>query len=183
MIFFFCINNQSRKTRRYFGNSIAIKYSPTGIIQNPKIGRNPKIPPTINSNPAIERNPGRNFFTAQKLAMRRVRSMKIFHAGTGWWLGKFIQIVFVGKPPALQLRIHLSPVEEYLKRAAPRFDQFDVRVVFFRQNFPHTEGSRLIISLHAIFDSELHSGAPLQNFIDLSDFQKIPRLVYQLGWP
>ena len=47
------------------GTSSEISKKPTGIIQNPNIGKKPKIPPMTNNNPKMVLRPGRTFLEPQ----------------------------------------------------------------------------------------------------------------------
>ena len=66
----------------------------------------------------------------------------------------------VARKPAERLFRKGEPaIDRDLENAATALDQFDLGAVSLDQNIPRTEGSRFVVSGHAVFDPDLHGFA------------------------
>ena len=73
-----------------------------------------------------------------------------------------VDLGIFGEPPELLFRKRQAPVDGDLEHPGDPFDQLDLGAVFFYQSRPRTEGPRLVVSRHAVFDPDLHRAAPAQ---------------------
>jgi hypothetical protein len=67
-----------------------------------------------------------------------------------------IDLGVLGKPPEPLFRKRQPAIDGDFEDAAGAFDELDLGAELFDQPCPRTEGSRFIVSRHAIFDPDLH---------------------------
>ena len=155
---------------RQAGTSIAIKKMPNGIIQKPRIGRKPKIPPTIKSSPATVRIPGARRRVAQKLPWRMISTKNTFQRGAPTERlsdatqpsppsrldAKFFDFLVAGKATGSRLGKHQRTVTGDFEHTALPLNKIDGCTESFLQIVPHTEGPGTVVSADAVFDGKMH---------------------------
>lgn len=72
-----------------------------------------------------------------------------------------LQLLVRREAAELLLREHQSAVDGDFEGAAAALHERDVGAGGAAEDVPRTEGTRLIVSLHAIFDGDVHNSSPV----------------------